>query len=57
MEEIERDYLKVLLNKYSGHRLKVAEALGMSERNTFYRLLKETYFVLRPCVSSLPDSV
>jgi DNA-binding NtrC family response regulator len=40
LEEIERDYLKVLLNKYSGHRLKVAEALGVSERNT-YRLLKK----------------
>ena len=40
LEEIEHDYLKVLLNKYSGHRLKVAEALGVSERNT-YRLLKK----------------
>ncbi|MEK7990688.1 MAG: sigma-54 dependent transcriptional regulator [Thiotrichaceae bacterium] len=40
LEEIERDYLRVLLNKYSGHRLKVAEALGVSERNT-YRLLKK----------------
>lgn len=40
LEEIERDYLKVLLSKYSGHRLKVAEALGVSERNT-YRLLKK----------------
>lgn len=40
LEEIERDYLKILLSKYSGHRLKVAEALGVSERNT-YRLLKK----------------
>ncbi|MDY6994379.1 MAG: helix-turn-helix domain-containing protein, partial [Pseudomonadota bacterium] len=40
LEEIEQHYLKMLLNKYSGHRLRVAEALGVSERNT-YRLLKK----------------
>lgn len=40
LEEIEKHYLKVLLQKYSGHRLRVAEALGISERNT-YRLLKK----------------
>ncbi len=38
--EIEQHYLKILLQKYSGHRLRVAEALGISERNT-YRLLKK----------------
>ena len=40
LQEIEKHYIKFLLNKYSGHRLKVAEALGVSERNT-YRLLKK----------------
>jgi two-component system response regulator AtoC len=40
LKEIEQHYLKILLNKYSGHRSRVAEALGVSERNT-YRLLKK----------------
>jgi len=40
LEEIEKHYLKILLGKYSGHRLKVAETLGISERNT-YRILKK----------------
>lgn len=40
LEEIEGYYLKLLLHKYSGHRSKVAKALGVSERNT-YRLLKK----------------
>jgi len=40
LEEIEGYYLRSLLNKYSGHRSKVAKALGVSERNT-YRLLKK----------------
>jgi len=40
LEEIEQHYLKLLLEKYSGHRLKVAQAMGISERNT-YRLLKK----------------
>lgn len=40
MGEIEQHYLKILLQKYSGHRVRVAEALGISERNT-YRLLKK----------------
>jgi DNA-binding NtrC family response regulator len=40
LQEIEKHYLKVLLDKYSGHRLRVAEALGVSERNT-YRLIKK----------------
>jgi DNA-binding NtrC family response regulator len=40
LQEIEEHYLRLLLDKYSGHRLKVAEALGVSERNT-YRLIKK----------------
>ncbi len=40
LEEIERHYLKLLLNKYSGHRSKVAKASGVSERN-IYRLIKK----------------
>lgn len=40
LEEIEKAYLKQLLKKYSGHRGKIAEALGVSERTT-YRLLQK----------------
>ena len=40
LEEIEQHYLKLLLKKYSGHRSRVAEAMGISERHT-YRLLKK----------------
>ena len=40
LEEIERHYLKLLLNKYSGHRSKVAQVSGVSERN-IYRLIKK----------------
>jgi len=40
LEEIQEFYLRLLLKKYSGHRVKVAEKLGISERNT-YRLLKK----------------
>lgn len=40
LEEIEGSYLKVLLQKYSGHRATIAKKLGVSERNT-YRLLKK----------------
>ncbi len=40
LDEIEKRYLHWLLHKYSGHRLKVAEMLGVSERHT-YRLLKK----------------
>jgi len=40
LEEIEKDYMRMLLEKYSGHRAKIATILGISERNT-YRLLKK----------------
>jgi DNA-binding NtrC family response regulator len=40
LEEIEKHYLKLLLNKYSGHRSKVAQVSGVSERN-IYRLIKK----------------
>ncbi len=40
LEEIEKHYLKLLLNKYSGHRSKVAQISGVSERN-IYRLIKK----------------
>ena len=38
LEDIKRDYLKYLLERYDGHRGKVARVLGISERNT-YRLI------------------
>ena len=40
LEEIEENYLKKTLIKYSDHRGKTAEALGISER-TLYRLVKK----------------
>ena len=40
LEEIKQDYLARLVVKYHGHRSRIAEILGMSERNT-YRLLKK----------------
>lgn len=40
MEEIEKDYMQMLLEKYSGNRAKIAGILGISERN-IYRLLKK----------------
>jgi two-component system NtrC family response regulator len=40
LEEIEEKYLKMMLSKYQGHRLRTAEALGISER-TLYRLVKK----------------
>jgi len=40
LEEIEENYLKKMLIKYSDHRGKTAEALGISER-TLYRLVKK----------------
>ncbi len=39
LEDLEKHYLHLLLDKYDGHRGKVARALGISERNV-YRLLK-----------------
>ncbi len=43
LEEIERTYLAMLLEKYSGHRGKVAKAMGVSERN-IYRLIEKHGF-------------
>lgn len=40
MEEVSNYYLAYLLEKYSGNRLKAAQALGISERNV-YRLIKK----------------
>lgn len=39
LEDIERRYLDILVQKYSGHRGRIAQALGISERNV-YRLLE-----------------
>ena len=39
LEEIEGRYLEMLLEKYEGHRSKVARAMGVSERNV-YRMIK-----------------
>jgi DNA-binding NtrC family response regulator len=39
LEEVRGYYLKMLQVKYSGHRAKLAGALGISERN-LYRLLQ-----------------
>jgi two-component system NtrC family response regulator len=40
LEEVKRQYLKLLLDRYDGHRGKVARVLGISERNT-YRLISK----------------
>ncbi len=40
LDEIRETYVKLLLDTYGGNRKQVAEALGMSERNT-YRMLKK----------------
>jgi DNA-binding NtrC family response regulator len=40
LEEIKRTYLAQLVVKHRGHRARIAEILGVSERNT-YRLLKK----------------
>ncbi len=39
LEEIKEKYIRLLLERYGGHRQKVAKALGVSERST-YRLLQ-----------------
>jgi len=39
LEAIEQGYLRLLLEKYQGHRSKVARAMGVSERNV-YRMIK-----------------
>lgn len=40
LEEMRARYVKLLFEKYSGHRAKIASALGISERN-IYRLLQK----------------
>ncbi len=40
LDEMTQEYLKTLLSKYSGHRAKIAQCLGMSERSV-YRLIKK----------------
>ncbi|UJS25314.1 sigma-54-dependent transcriptional regulator [Thiothrix winogradskyi] len=44
LEDLEKHYLHVLLDKFNGHRGKVARTLGISERNV-YRLLKKYEFM------------
>ncbi len=39
LEELQAEYLRLQLGKYSGHRAKVAEVLAVSERN-IYRLIQ-----------------
>ena len=39
LDDVRRHYVKMLHAKYSGHRAKLAGALGVSERN-LYRLLQ-----------------
>ena len=39
LEELQAEYLKMQINKFSGHRSKVAEVLDISERN-IYRLIR-----------------
>ena len=40
LQEIEKCYLELLLEKYSGHRTSIAATMGISERNV-YRLLEK----------------
>lgn len=40
LQDLERVYIRNLLNRFSGHRARIAEALGISERS-LYRKLKE----------------
>jgi len=40
LEDVEKRYLQKLLEKYSGHRGRVAEVMGVSERN-IYRLIQK----------------
>lgn len=46
LDELEKKYLDLLLDKFSSHRGKIARALGISERNV-YRLLKKYDFMER----------
>ena len=38
LAEVEEKYLRMLVTKYSGHRLQIARKLGVSERN-IYRMI------------------
>jgi DNA-binding NtrC family response regulator len=38
LEELERRYIAILLERYGGHRAKVAKVLGISERNLYRKL-------------------
>ncbi len=40
LDQVEKQYLHCLLEKYSGHRGKVASVMGISERN-IYRLIQK----------------
>lgn len=40
LEEIEKNYLRMMLRKYGGHRSKVAEVLNVSERSV-YRMIEK----------------
>ena len=40
LEEIKRKYVESLISKYEGHRSRISQALGVSERN-LYRLIKK----------------
>lgn len=40
LDDVEKQYVNLLLSKYDGHRGKVARAMGISERNV-YRLIKK----------------
>ena len=39
LDDVKERYLRMLHEKYSGHRAKIAGAMGVSERN-LYRLLQ-----------------
>ena len=38
LEEIERQYIEFVVEKMDGHRVRAAEALGISERSLYRRL-------------------
>ncbi len=46
LEQIEQQYLKMLIDRYQGHRMKIARILGVSERSV-YRLMEKHGFKLQ----------
>jgi len=40
LQDIEKRYLELLLDKYSGHRSSIATAMGISERNVYRLIVK-----------------